>query len=242
MVSFVFAPTSAWARVTTGAWVTAESRCLRGVARRAEPLTALPSTAIHGQVRPPGAQGHRPQRAAGSSRGVRPGHCRRGPFLNRPAHPGHRWASRRLVDASTPMAGPGGYSAGPCFRRPAHLPAAHLRHRPAKLVQVGPRGTCTQHPVLSAFRSAKALLRIHDRSVHAESSGKLRNQRFVGTRPPPPPKPPSPGVTPRSHIHAKEDNDPSAPTAMCELPGESDCFLHITSWELLEDVLPGKSG
>jgi hypothetical protein len=46
VVSFVFAPTSVWARVTTVPWVTAESRCRRGASRRDYPLSALPSTAI----------------------------------------------------------------------------------------------------------------------------------------------------------------------------------------------------
>ena len=45
MVSFVFAPTSTWARV----WVNAESRCLRGAVRRADPFSALPSTAMTGR-------------------------------------------------------------------------------------------------------------------------------------------------------------------------------------------------
>ena len=46
VVSFVFAPTSTWARVTTVPCVTAESRCRRVAVRRADPLSALPSTAI----------------------------------------------------------------------------------------------------------------------------------------------------------------------------------------------------
>lgn len=46
VVSFVFAPISTWARVTTVPWVTAESRCRRVAVRRADPLSALPSTAI----------------------------------------------------------------------------------------------------------------------------------------------------------------------------------------------------
>ncbi|RFS37691.1 hypothetical protein D0Q02_31160 [Micromonospora craniellae] len=46
VVSFVFAPTSTGARVTTAPCVTAESRCRRAVVRRADPLSALPSTAI----------------------------------------------------------------------------------------------------------------------------------------------------------------------------------------------------
>jgi hypothetical protein len=42
----VFVPTSDWARVTVWWWATAESRCRRPAVRRAEPLRALPSTAI----------------------------------------------------------------------------------------------------------------------------------------------------------------------------------------------------
>lgn len=52
-VSFVFAPTSVWARVRAWWWVTAESRCLRPADRRADPLSDLPSTAI--TCRCPGA-------------------------------------------------------------------------------------------------------------------------------------------------------------------------------------------
>jgi hypothetical protein len=45
----VLAPTSRWARVTVGAWVTADSRCRWRWVRCAEPDSALPSTAIAGR-------------------------------------------------------------------------------------------------------------------------------------------------------------------------------------------------
>lgn len=45
-VSLVLAPTFRWARVTVGAWVTADSSCRWRCWRCAEPDSALPSAAI----------------------------------------------------------------------------------------------------------------------------------------------------------------------------------------------------